>query len=73
MRNVADEPKVTQKELVDDQKTVGTTVTMNTTDNTRHHNGLKSCSPGEVPLLNKEHVKACLTFSSENLNESKKA
>ena len=43
MRKVRDQPSTTQKELVNDLKAVGTTVTKRTISNTLHREGLKSC------------------------------
>ncbi len=53
MRKVRDQPRTTQKELVNDLKAVGTTVTKQTIGNTLRHNGLKPCSARKVPLLKK--------------------
>ncbi len=59
LRNVRDQPRSTQEDLVDDLvndlKRAGTTVSMVTISNTLQRHGLKSCSPCKVPLL-KQHM-----------------
>ncbi len=60
MRKVRDQPRTTRKELVNDLKAVGTTVTKQTIGNTLRREGLKSCSAHKVPLLKKAHVQALL-------------
>ena len=60
VRELRDQPRSTWEELVNDLKAAGTTVTKKTTGNTLRHNGLKSCSARNVPLLKKAHVQACL-------------
>ena len=68
MRKVRDQPITTQEELVNDLKTVGTTVTKRTISNTLHREGLKSCCARKVPLLKKSHVQARLKFAKEHLD-----
>ena len=64
-----DQPSTTQKQLVNDLKAVGTTVTKRTFSNTLHCEGLKSCCAHKVPLLKKAHVQACLKFAKEHLDD----
>ena len=64
-----DQPSTAQKELVNDLKAVGTTVTKRTISNTLHHEGLKSCCTRNVPLLKKAHVQARLKFAKEHLDD----
>ncbi len=56
MRTVRNEPRTTQEVLVNDLKAAGTIVTKKTIGNTLRHEGLKSCSARNVPLLKKAHV-----------------
>ncbi len=59
-RTVKNQPRTTWEDLVNDLKAAGTIVTKKTIGNTLHHEGLKSCSPRDVPLLKKAHVHTCL-------------
>ena len=63
MRTVRNRPATTQRELVNDLKAAGTTVTRKTIGNTLRHNGLTSCSARKVPLLKKAHVEARLKYA----------
>ena len=73
MRKVRDHPSITQEELVNDLKAVGTTVTMRTISNTLYREGLKSCCAHKIPLLKKAHVQACLKFAKEHLDDPEEA
>ena len=73
MRKVRDQPSTAQEELVNDLKTVGTTVTKRTISNTLHREVLKSCSAHKVPLLKKAHVQARLKFAKEHLDDPEEA
>ena len=73
MRNVRDQPSTTQKELVNDLKADGTTVTKRTISNTLHREELKSCCAHKVPLLKKAHVQAHLKFAKEHLDDLEEA
>ncbi|KAK3525533.1 hypothetical protein QTP86_034407, partial [Hemibagrus guttatus] len=70
MRTVRTQPRITQEDLVNDLKAVGTIVTKKTIGNTLRREGLKSCSAHKVPLLKKAHVQPRLKFASEHLNDS---
>ncbi|KAL0188481.1 hypothetical protein M9458_015580, partial [Cirrhinus mrigala] len=48
----------------------GNIVTKKTIGNTLRHEGLKSCSARNVPLLKKAHVRARLNFANEHLKDS---
>ena len=71
MRMVRDQPSITQEELVNDQKAVGTTATKRTISNTLHREGLKSCCASKVPLLKK--AQARLKFAKEHLDNPEDA
>ena len=73
VRKVRDQPSNTQEELVNDLKSVGTTVTKRTIRNTLHRGGLKSCCARKVPLLKTAHVQACLKFAKEHLDDPEEA
>lgn len=70
MRTVRKRPATTQRELVNDLKAAGTTVTRKTVGNTLRRNELKSCSARKVPLLKKAHVKARLKYASDHLQDA---
>ncbi|KAJ8375558.1 hypothetical protein SKAU_G00061380 [Synaphobranchus kaupii] len=70
MRKVRDQPRTTRKELVNDLKAAGTTVTKKTIGNTLRRNGLKSCSARKVPLLKKAHLVGASTISTERVEET---
>lgn len=69
MRKVRKQPRTTRQELVNDLKTAGTTVSKATVGRTLWRNGLKSCIAQKVPLLKPAHVKACLKFARDHLND----
>src|SRR4029434_1874473 len=71
IRKVQNNPRTTQGELVNDLKPAGTTVTKKTIGNKLRRNGLKNCSPREVPLLKEAHVQGRLKCTNEHLNDSK--
>ena len=73
MRKVRDQPSTTQKELVNDLKAVGITVTKRTISNTLHCEGLNFCCARKVPLLKKAHVQARLKFAKEHLDDLEEA
>ncbi len=56
MKTARNQPRTTQKDLVNDLKAAGTIVTKKTTGNTLSREGLKSCSARKVPLLKKPPV-----------------
>lgn len=66
MRKMVDQPKTTQKELANDLKAPGTTVTMYTIGNKETLQCLHVC------LLKKAHVQIRLKLASEYLNDSVK-
>ncbi|KAI4876466.1 hypothetical protein NFI96_002537 [Prochilodus magdalenae] len=70
MRKVRNQTKTTQRELVNDLKAVGTTVTKKTIGSTLRRNVLKSCSARKVPLLKKAHVQAHLKFANKHLDNT---
>lgn len=70
MRTVGNRPATTQRELVNDLKAAGTTVTRKTIGNTLRRNGLKSCSARKVPLLKKAHVEARLKYANDHLKDA---
>ena len=70
MRTVRNRPATTQRELVNDLKAAGTTVTRKTIGNTLRRNGLKSCSARKVPLLKKAHVEARLKYANDHLKDA---
>ncbi|KAK1785750.1 hypothetical protein P4O66_003136 [Electrophorus voltai] len=49
---------------------VGTLVSINTISNVLDHNGLRSSRAHKVPLLSKCHVKVCLKFAHDHLEDS---
>ncbi|CAI9568620.1 unnamed protein product, partial [Staurois parvus] len=55
MRKVRDQPRTSREELVNDLRSVGTTVTKQTIGNTICRHGLKSSSVRKVPSLKKAH------------------
>ncbi|MCJ8744951.1 hypothetical protein PDJAM_G00124650 [Pangasius djambal] len=69
MRTVRNRPATTQRELVNDLKAAGTTVTRKTIGSTLRRNGLKSCSARKVPLLKKAHVEARLKYANDHLKD----
>lgn len=71
-KNVVDQSRSTRKQLVNDLRTFGSTVTKKTTSNTLRFNGLKYFSTHKVPLLKKAH-QVHLKFANEDLNDSEKA
>ena len=73
MRKVSDQPSITQDELVNDLKAVGTIVTKITISNILHREGLKSYCMRKVPLLKKAHVQAHLKFAKEHLDDPEEA
>ncbi len=70
MRTVRNQPRTTREDLVNYLKAAVTTVTKKTIGSTLCHEGLKSCSAHNSPLLKKVHVQACLKFANEHLNDS---
>ncbi len=70
MRTVRNQPRTTREDLVNYLKAAVTTVTKKTIGSTLRHEGLKSCSAHNIPLLKKVHVQACLKFANEHLNDS---
>uniref|UniRef100_A0AAX7SYD0 Transposase Tc1-like domain-containing protein n=1 Tax=Astatotilapia calliptera TaxID=8154 RepID=A0AAX7SYD0_ASTCA len=70
MRMLRNQPRNTQKELVNDFKVGGTIVTKKTVGKTLRSEGLKSCSACNVPVLKKAHMQARLKFATEHLNDS---
>ncbi len=73
LRMVRDQPRTTRKNLVNDLKRAGTTVSTVTISNTLHHHGLKSCSACKVPLLKPAHVQARLKFAKYPLDDPEEA
>ena len=73
MRKVRDQPRTTQqdlvKDLVNDLKRAGTTISKKTISNTLRRHGLKSCSARKVPLLKPAHVQAHLKFANDHLDD----
>uniref|UniRef100_A0AAY5L275 Transposase Tc1-like domain-containing protein n=1 Tax=Esox lucius TaxID=8010 RepID=A0AAY5L275_ESOLU len=67
---VRNQPRTTQKDLVNDLKVAGTIVTKKTISNTLCRNGQKSCSARKVPLLKKANVQDLLKFANDHLNDS---
>ena len=55
---------------MNDLKAAGTSVCKSTISNTLHRHGLISCSARKVPLLKHNHVKACLKFANDHLDDS---
>ncbi len=70
MRTVRNQPRTIREDLVNDLKAAGTIVTKKTIGNTLRHEGLKSCSARNVPLLKKAHVQARLKLANEHINDS---
>ncbi len=70
MRMVRNQPRTTREDLVNYLKAAVTTVTKKTIGTTLRHEGLKSCSAHNIPLLKKVHVQARLKFANEHLNDS---
>ena len=70
MRTVINRPATTQRELANDRKAAGATVTRKTIGNTLRRNGLKSCSARKVPLLKKAHVEARLKYANHHLKDA---
>ncbi|KAK3543969.1 hypothetical protein QTP70_032317 [Hemibagrus guttatus] len=68
-RTVSKNPRTTRGDLVNDLQRAGTKVTKATISNTLRHQGLKSCSARRVPLLKPVHVRACLKFAREHLDD----
>src|SRR4029434_4389849 len=66
IRKVQNNLSTTQRELVNDLKAAGTTVTKKTIGNTLRRNDLKNCSTRK-----EAHVQGCLKFANEHLNDSK--
>uniref|UniRef100_A0AAY5E977 Transposase Tc1-like domain-containing protein n=1 Tax=Electrophorus electricus TaxID=8005 RepID=A0AAY5E977_ELEEL len=70
VQRVKADPRATRRELWEDLMVVGTLVSINTISNILHRNGLHSRRARKVPLLSKHHVKACLKFAHDHLEES---
>ena len=70
LRKVREQPRTTQKELVDDLKAAGTTINKMTIGNKLRHSGLKSCRAHKITLLKKAHVQAQLKFANKHLDAS---
>ncbi|KAK3555885.1 hypothetical protein QTP86_029805 [Hemibagrus guttatus] len=68
-RTVSKNPRTTRGDLVNDLQRAGTKVTKATISNTLRRQGLKSCSARRVPLLKPVHVRACLKFAREHLDD----
>ncbi|KAK3568583.1 hypothetical protein QTP86_009307 [Hemibagrus guttatus] len=68
-RTVSKNPRTTRGDLVNDLQRAGTKVTKATISNTLRRQGLKSCSARHVPLLKPVHVRACLKFAREHLDD----
>ncbi|KAK3558988.1 hypothetical protein QTP86_000116 [Hemibagrus guttatus] len=68
-RMVSKNPRTTWGDLVNDLQRAGTKVTKATISNTLRRQGLKSCSARRVPLLKPVHVRACLKFAREHLDD----
>ncbi|KAM4706230.1 LOW QUALITY PROTEIN: uncharacterized protein WCC33_010949 [Rhinophrynus dorsalis] len=68
-RTVSKNPRTAQGDLVNDLQRAGTKVTKATISNTLRRQGLKSCSTRRVPLLKPVHVRACLKFAREHLDD----
>ncbi len=73
LRKVRDQPRTTQKDLINDLKKAGTTVSTVTISNTLHRHGLKSCSTHKDPLLKPAHVQARLKFAKNHLDDPEEA
>ncbi len=56
MRTMRNQPWTVREDLVNDLEAAGTIVTSKSFSNTLCREGLKSCSPRNVPLLKKAHV-----------------
>lgn len=70
MRKVRHRARSTREDLVNDVKTVGTTVPKKNIANTKRRNGLKSCGARQVPALEKAHVQTRLQCANEHLSDS---
>ncbi|KAK3544651.1 hypothetical protein QTP86_022466 [Hemibagrus guttatus] len=68
-RTVSKNPRTTRGDLVNDLQRAGTKVTKATISNTLRRQGLKFCSARRVPLLKPVHVRACLKFAREHLDD----
>ncbi|KAK3525470.1 hypothetical protein QTP86_031907 [Hemibagrus guttatus] len=68
-RTVSKNPRTTRGDLVNDLQRAGTKVTKATISNTLRRQGLKSGSARRVPLLKPVHVRACLKFAREHLDD----
>ncbi|KAK3522393.1 hypothetical protein QTP86_008933 [Hemibagrus guttatus] len=68
-RTVRKNPRTTRGDLVNDLQRAGTKVTKAIISNTLRRQGLKSCSAKRVPLLKPVHVRACLKFAREHLDD----
>ncbi|KAK3568417.1 hypothetical protein QTP86_005880 [Hemibagrus guttatus] len=68
-RTVSKNPRTTRGDLVNDLQRAGIKVTKATISNTLCRQGLKSCSARRVPLLKPVHVRACLKFAREHLDD----
>ncbi|CAJ0915930.1 unnamed protein product [Ranitomeya imitator] len=68
-RTVSKNPRTMRGDLVNELQRAGTNVTRPTISNTLRHHGLRSCSARRVLLLKPVHVRACLKFAREHLDD----
>ncbi|KAI4876539.1 hypothetical protein NFI96_002227 [Prochilodus magdalenae] len=69
LRKVRNQPRTTRKELVNDLKRAGTTVSKVTVGTTLRRHSLKSCMARKFPLLKSARVQARLKFAHDDWDD----
>ncbi|XP_029654958.1 uncharacterized protein LOC115228528 [Octopus sinensis] len=68
-RLVTSNPKITRKELADNLKITGTSVSLRTITSTLRKEGINKRRPRRVPLLKKIHLSARIQYAKNLLNK----